>query len=213
MVAELSAGFSTCVREGARIVVFEGKGRHFCTGFDLSTLETESDASLLLRFVEIEKLLQQIHASPILTVAVGKGRCFGAGADLFASCDRRVALTGSSFCFPGAGFGLVLGTSRLAARIGRDNARACITTGAVLSDQLALSQKLATDIATEGELESLLVSLTAGADKLDAETAGMINSATDNAEYDRDLASLVRSASRSGLRDRIRAYRGRLKTN
>ena len=33
-----------------RLLVLSGAGRHFCTGFDLSNLDTETDDSLLARY-------------------------------------------------------------------------------------------------------------------------------------------------------------------
>ncbi|WP_430245332.1 enoyl-CoA hydratase/isomerase family protein [Neorhizobium sp. DAR64861/K0K2] len=211
IVADLSAGFDRCLDKGARVIVLEGQGKHFCTGFDLSTLDSETDASLLLRFVEIEKLLQKVHSSPVMTVAIGKGRCFGAGADLFASCDRRIALDGASFAFPGAAFGLVLGTSRLAGRIGRDHARACLTGGLTLTDTVALAQGLATDLVAADGLEGLLSAIGLAGHRLEADTVRALHAATDAADYDSDLANLVRSASRAGVRERIRSYRDKVR--
>ena len=46
-------------------------------------------------------------------MAVATGRAWGAGADLFASCDIRACTPDASFRFPGTAFGIVLGTRRL----------------------------------------------------------------------------------------------------
>ncbi|WP_431267837.1 enoyl-CoA hydratase/isomerase family protein [Dankookia sp. P2] len=100
LVEALGEAFDRAVAHGARMVVLRGEGRHFCTGFDLTDLETLSDGDLLLRVVRIEQLLQRIHAAPVTTLAVATGRTFGAGADLFAACDRRIAAAGASFAFP-----------------------------------------------------------------------------------------------------------------
>jgi enoyl-CoA hydratase/carnithine racemase len=211
MVTSFCEAFDRCIEAGARLIVLEGQGRHFCTGFDLSTLEIETDASLLLRFVNIEKLLQKVHSSPVMTVAIGRGRCSGAGADLFASCDRRIAVKGASFAFPGLAFGIVLGTARLANRIGRDRTRQILLAGSVLADQAALERNLATELVGEDEIGHLLATLTADAHRLDATTVNNLHAATDGATYDRDLSDLVRSASRPGLRDRIIQYQANLK--
>lgn len=211
MVMEVSEAFDRCMADGARMIVFEGEGRHFCTGFDLSTLDSETDASLLLRFVQIETLLQKVHSSSVMTVAIGKGRCFGAGADLFASCDIRLAVKGASFAFPGSAFGVVLGTARLAGRIGRDNARRCLLSGAILADGVAYDQRLVTDLVVEEELPEMLAALATAARRLDPQTVQALHGATDSANYDRELGDLVRSASRPGLRDRIANYRASLK--
>ncbi len=124
MVEELERAVDGANEAGVRLIVFQGAGKHMCTGFDLSDLDTCSDGDLLLRFVRIEYLLQKIYCGPVMTAAVGSGRVYGAGADLFAACDWRIGFPSASFAFPGSGFGLILGTRRLAARIGNDVALA-----------------------------------------------------------------------------------------
>src|SRR3546814_5165189 len=47
----------------------------------------------------------------------------GAGADMFVACQRRIVVGEAAFRFPGAAFGLVLGTGRLARLVG--SASAC----------------------------------------------------------------------------------------
>ena len=98
----------------ARALVLTGSGRHLCTGFDLSDLEHATEGDLLLRFVRVEQMLDAVWRSPLLTVALASGRTWGAGADLFCSAEQRWALPDATFRFPGAAFGLVLGTRRLA---------------------------------------------------------------------------------------------------
>jgi enoyl-CoA hydratase len=92
MVAAIDTAFDHAIAGGARLIVIDGTGRHLCTGFDLSDLNEESDADLLLRFVNLEMLLRKVYDAPIATLAIGRGRVFGAGADLFAACDHRIAL-------------------------------------------------------------------------------------------------------------------------
>src|SRR3546814_15241911 len=77
----------------------------------------------MARFIRIELLLQARQAAPFLTVAVGHGRHIGAGADMFVACQRRIVVGEAAFRFPGAAFGLVLGTGRLARLVG--SASAC----------------------------------------------------------------------------------------
>ena len=45
-------------------LVLRGEGRHFCTGLDLSDLESSSDADWLWRLVRIETLLDRAVAKP-----------------------------------------------------------------------------------------------------------------------------------------------------
>lgn len=202
LVDALDAALEDCARRGANVVVIEGAGRHFCTGFDLSGLSEETDDSLLARFTRIELMLQRVARAPFHTIAVAQGRVMGAGADLFAACTQRVALSGASFAFPGArGFGLVLGSRRLAACVGARRARAWIESACTIRDAEALAAGLAT-VCVES----------AGA-VLHAATRGGTNPLLDhaidgNSEVDdaRDLAALVRSAATAGLQQRIADY-------
>jgi enoyl-CoA hydratase/carnithine racemase len=99
-------------------LVLRGNERHFASGLDLTGLHDETDASLAHRFLRIGLLLEKISAAPYLTVAVVEGAAVGAGADLVAACDHRLAAPTATFRFPGSRFGVVLGTRRLAALTG-----------------------------------------------------------------------------------------------
>jgi len=186
---------------GVHTVLLQGAGRHFCTGLDLSELASLSDGDLLLRLVRIETLLGMLWHSPLRTVALARGRTWGAGADLLAVCEQRVAAPGSSFRFPGARFGIVLGTRRLAERIGPDAARRLVLEGAELDAPQALAAGLVSQVADGVTLAELPVA---------AATARAIRAATRADLRDADLAALVRSAAEPGLQARITAYRSRL---
>ncbi|NML46747.1 enoyl-CoA hydratase/isomerase family protein [Ramlibacter sp. G-1-2-2] len=207
LVAALAAHVADAVADPrVHTIVFSGEGRHFCTGFDLSDLETASDADLLQRFVQIELLLDAVWRAPVRTVALAQGRTWGAGADLFAACDVRLAAPDATFRFPGAGFGLVLGTRRLAVRVGRDEARRLTCDGGSLDQAQALRTGLASAGAEAGA-DSLAPWLAAPA--VDRATVAALRAATADAGSDADLAALVRSAARPGLKERIVAHRAR----
>lgn len=207
LVEHLTEAFDRAVAAGARLVILRGEGRHFCTGFDLADLESLSDGDLLLRVVRIEALLQRIHAAPVSTMAIASGRTFGAGADLFAACDHRIALTGASFAFPGPAFGLVLGTNRLANLVGRDRARAMLLAGAEMPAAAALAAGLATATLDAEAVPAAIAAAAEAAARLDPQTVAALHRRTSRAEDDADLAALVRSAARPGLRQRILDYR------
>jgi enoyl-CoA hydratase/carnithine racemase len=182
-------------------LVLRAEGRHFCTGLDLSDLDSSTDADWLWRLVRIEMLLDALWRSPLATVAIVQGRTWGAGADLFAACETRIAAPDTTLRFPGAQFGIVLGTRRLAERIGPGLARRLVTGGGELDAAAALAAGLAT--ATGDEFEPT-------APGVDAPTAAAVRQATRRDEPDADLAALVRSAAAPGLKARIQAYRQRL---
>lgn len=186
-------------------IVLRGAGRHFCTGFDLEGIEQQSDGDLLHRFVRIETLLSMIWGTRLRTVAIGSGRTWGAGADLFTACDVRIAPTECRFRFPGAGFGLVLGTRRLAVRVGEDRARLWTTTGIEFTFTEAVAAGLVTHVPdVDGSVDTVLGKLPAIS--VDALTLRGLNEASRRDESERDLALLTRSASRPGLKKRILAY-------
>lgn len=209
LVQALDDAIGRCTERGASLLVIEGAGRHFCTGFDLSGIAEETDDSLLSRFTRIELMLQRLARAPFCTVAVAQGRVMGAGADIFAACRVRLVQGEATFAFPGAsGFGLVLGSRRLAALVGQARALEWITTGCLVNTTDALSAGLASAQAADAEAAGAAVDAAAArsADtvlyrQLQAATQG--DAAGDDA---RDLELLVRSAARPGLQARVAAY-------
>lgn len=185
-------------------VLFCADGKHFCTGFDLSDLSDTTDGALLHRFVQVELLLDDIWRSPVRTVAIARGRTWGAGADLFAACDHRLATADATFRFPGAQFGLVLGTRRLTERVGRDAARRLACEGASLDAPQALQAGLVGRIVDDGPARDVAAAVPPPVSR---ETVRALRSASSDRQADEDLAALVRSAAAPGLRDRIQAYR------
>jgi enoyl-CoA hydratase/carnithine racemase len=184
-------------------LVLRATGRHFCTGLDLSGLEDLSDGDLVLRLVRIETLLSMLWHAPLGTAALAQGRTWGAGADLFAACEQRMAAPGTTFRFPGAQFGIVLGTRRLAERIGVDAARRLVLEGGELDATRALAAGLASSL---GDVLPLVEPLVTG------RTAAAIRAASRPDRRDTDLAALVRSAAAPGLGARIARYRERLRS-
>lgn len=206
----------------AQTLVFQAEGPDFSTGMDLSQLETETDESLAARFIAIEDLLAAIWSSRLRTVACVQGRAWGAAADLVVACDLRLAFQNASFRFPGAQFGLVLGTRRLACRVGSDMARQIILEGQTVNVEQAAQLGLVHQVVGRFDFESLpnLV--------IDPETQTAIHAASRAADDHQSAASarwakdsetdlcfdreaLIASARRPGLRQRILEYRARLR--
>lgn len=209
MVQELQAAVNQCYQDGTSLLVFEGEGRHFCAGFDLSQLDHEDDDSLLARFVRIELLLQSVRAAPFTTLALGHGRIMGAGADLFAACEQRWLVGGATLCFPGAAFGLVLGTGRLTRLVGTSLARSWVSSGCKIEAVQALSSGLATAAVDATSLPSELAGLAERSVRLDPVTRQSISMASGESPVvlAQDLHALVQSAARPGIKERIQQYR------
>jgi len=191
------------VESDTRLLVIRGQGKSFCAGFDFSDLESQSDGDLALRFIRIEQLLQTLHQAPYQTLALGHGACFGAGADLFAVCNQRVAAPGTRFRMPGLQFGIVLGTRRFASLVGAGNARSILENAAVFTAEEAQETGFVDRLESPEQWENIIRAADERSTVLSRENLGRLLSETTDARPDQDLAALVRSVSAPGLRDRI----------
>jgi enoyl-CoA hydratase len=158
--------------------------------------------------VRIEQLLQAVARSSCLTVACAHGRNFGAGVDLNAACRWRVAEETASFRMPGLAFGIVLGTRRFAAIVGRDAAREILeslrTFGATEARALGFVRR----VALADEWPAVIAQAREAAGQLAREQRATLYRTLHDAQDDADLASLVRSAAAPGLKQRMREYQG-----
>ncbi|HMN79549.1 MAG TPA: enoyl-CoA hydratase/isomerase family protein [Burkholderiaceae bacterium] len=207
LVERLIDSFDEAQASGVPVVAFRGNGRNFSAGFDFDGFESQDEAHLLHRFVRIETLLQAVYRAPCLTVALAHGRNFGAGADLFAACRWRVASPDASFRMPGLAFGLVLGTRRLAATVGRDCAREMLESLQTVDAPRAATIGLLRRIAPIDDWPRVLDEAIGAAQALDARSRALLYQTLDDADHDADLAALVRSAAAPGLKERMRRYR------
>lgn len=208
LVEALLAALDEAEASRVRMIVLCGEGRNFSAGFDLADLESQSDGDLLLRFVRIELLLQRVAASPCITVALAHGRNFGAGADLFAACQRRIASPDASFAMPGLRFGLVLGTGRLCQLIGADAAREMLQSGRSIEADEGQRLGLVRAVAQAEQWPALVAALEDEAAHLPDAARARMHAVLAPKGEDADLAALVRSAAQPGLRERLIAYAG-----
>jgi len=189
-------------------VVLRGNGSNLSAGFDFTGYADLSEGDLLLRFVRIEEVLQQIATLPALTVGIAHGRNFGAGVDLLATCKQRWCLPDTTFRMPGLLFGLVLGTRRFQRIVGTDEATRILTAAHTLDAQEAQRIGFVQDIVDTQTLPERLNEAVANAQLLDINTRTQLYRVLAEDTADRDLAALVRSAARMGLKQRIRRYLG-----
>ena len=199
LVEALLAALAPEALAGQRLVVLRGAGKGFCGGFDLGGLETQSDGDLLHRFVRIEMLLQRLRHAPLPTLALAHGFAFGAGADIFAACTWRIAAPGTRFAFPGARFGIVLGTRRLASLIGPQATLDLTLRGQRIDADRALAIGLATRVAAAEAWPDAIAGLDAELASVAEDARPMLHrAALPDATRDADLADLVRSAASPG---------------
>ncbi len=193
--------------DGTRLLVLDGAGAHFCAGFDFTGYQDEAEGDLALRFIRIELLLQAIHHAPFETLAFAHGRIFGAGADLVAACGVRVATPDTRFRMPGLRFGVVLGTRRLAHRVGWDHARSLLATSRTFDAAEALSLRFLTQVAPRADWPAIDAATLSDCDHLTPTAAAAMRRRTVTDSRAEDLAELARSVSPPGLKERIRLFR------
>lgn len=193
-------------QDGTRLLVLQGNGPGFCAGFDFSGLDSASEGDLLLQFVRIEQVLQALAHAPMDTLALAHGAAIGAGADLLAACRHRIGAGDTVARFPGARFGLILGSRRLAQCVGADAAQALIgsadKTGAARLHQIGLLTEML-DPAQWPERERQLL---AQVSQVPAATRAQVLHALRPDTRAQDMADLVASASPPDIRQRIAAY-------
>lgn len=91
-----------------RVVVFEGNGKHFCTGADLPQfaegLQTDPHGTADIG----RQAKEALAALPQITIAAIKGYCIGGGLVLAGACDMRIAAEVSRFSIPEVDAGIPL---------------------------------------------------------------------------------------------------------
>jgi enoyl-CoA hydratase len=206
LVEELILAFDDAEIAGVPLVSLRGEGRCFSAGFDMSEVQTQSEGDLVLRFIRIETLAHRISSSPCFTLALVHGRNFGAGVDLIAACNQRVAAPDSTFRMPGLKFGLVLGSARFARIVGTREARRILEAAATFGVEQACTNGFIERVASHEQHAAVIADALELVETLPAESRVLLRRVFDTEQPDADLAALVRSASTPGLRQRIEAY-------
>jgi len=118
-----------------RVLVLQGEGRHFCSGFDLTALGS-IDAGA--RFGELADALEAVRP---ITVARLHGGAYGGAADLALACDFRLGGPAVEMFVPAARIGLHFyggGLRRFVQRLGLATAKQVLLAGRTLDAQALL---------------------------------------------------------------------------
>ena len=197
--------------DGTRLLVLRGNGAGFCAGFDFSQLDDASPGDLLLQLVRIEQTLQALAHAPFDTLALVHGDAIGAGAEILVACRHRIGSANARTCFPGARFGLILGSRRLAQCVGPDAAQALIGSlqrqDAARLQQLGLLNEVVEQEAWADYEKTLLAQVT----QVPAPTRTRVLAALRADTRAQDMCDLAHSAAQPGLKQRIADYRASLR--
>lgn len=187
-------------------LVFRGEGRNFSAGFDFGDFADVSRADLLWRFVRVQQLLTAVQSYPGLTLAMAHGRNFGAGCDLFAACDVRLATQDARFRMPGVLFGLVLGTRRLGRLVGESAASRIQLSATEFDCQEALDLNFVTGTVADTLAPDL--GLLRECMRVPLATRRAICDALAQDSRHEDMGRLVESVMTGDIRERLAAYLG-----
>lgn len=191
---------------GHRAIIIEGEGKNFSAGFDFYDTEHASESDLRWRFIRIQQLLTKIARSPLLTVALSHGKNFGAGVDLLAACQWRIASRDSSFRMPGLKFDLLLGSARFAALVGAQKAQQILEQSATFDATHALEMGFLTDITDVQEWGSIKQKTIAVGSALSPNARRLLQASIASHDHDKDMSLLIESLSTPGLQSRIERY-------
>lgn len=103
--------------EQCRVVILEGDARAFCAGADFDALTRTGD-DLVGSFTETESALaalaHDLRTLPKPTIAALRGNCYGAGVQMAAACDMRIAADDLVFAVPAVNLHLIYPVDALA---------------------------------------------------------------------------------------------------
>ena len=125
--AEVIAAVEAAVADdGVRALVLTGAGGAFCTGGDINTMNTMTNAEAVERAELTQQVVRTLWSGPKPVVAAVEGPAFGAGLSLALACDRVVAAADARFgaAFTRIGLAGDMGiTATLAERLGPARAK------------------------------------------------------------------------------------------
>jgi enoyl-CoA hydratase/carnithine racemase len=123
--------------------------------------EALDHAGGVARMAAFTRLYSQLEAFPVPTIAICVGNCVGAGAELAAAADLRVAGDNLKLAWAGARLGVPVGPARLSQLIGVSRAKDLVLTGRVVGADEAERIGFAHRVAPAADAETVAIELAA----------------------------------------------------
>jgi enoyl-CoA hydratase/carnithine racemase len=158
LVEDLIAALGRASAEDATVVVLAGRGRSFCSGYDLKEpAPVETPLQTRARVERLQEVTRAVRTFPGPVVAAVHGYALGAGCEFALACDVVVAAEDAAFGFPEVGVGLSVtgGISRLLVNlVGLARAKDLLLLGEHLSAGQARAAGLIARTCPPGEHET-----------------------------------------------------------
>ena len=142
-----------------RVVVLRGAGeRAFIGGADIRAMVDLTPDTARLFITSLHEACAAIRRAPVPVVARLSGYCLGAGLEIAASCDLRVADTTAKLGMPEVQVGLpsVIEAALLPRLVGWGRAARLVYTGETIGAEQAYDWGLVEALVPEGELDDAL---------------------------------------------------------
>ena len=138
----------------AKVVVLAGRGKTFCGGADINELRKLDARSGPAFVTRIHDVCAAIRALPMPVVARLHGAVIGAGLEIAAACDLRVAARGTKFTMPEVRIGIpsVVEAALLPRLMGSGRAAWLVLTGEPIDARRALEWGLVEEVAARPDL-------------------------------------------------------------
>jgi methylglutaconyl-CoA hydratase len=164
MQLELIAAMEEAAVSSARVVVLRGAGEAFCSGLDLSALQSINDKSAADHRADAEriaKLFRTLYELPMPTIAGVHGPAIAGGTGLATLCDFTLAEPTAKFGYTEARIGFVpaIVSAFLALQIGDKRARDLLLTGRFFDSAEAYRLGLVNEIVQLDALEERVLAL------------------------------------------------------
>ena len=137
----------------ARVVVLAGRGKTFCGGADITELRALNAETGPAFVTRIHEVCAAIRDLPVPVVARLHGAVIGAGLEIAAACDLRVAAEGTKFSMPEVKLGIpsVVEAALLPRLMGSGRAAWLVLTGAPIDARRALEWGLVEEVSPDAE--------------------------------------------------------------
>jgi len=154
MLLALADAVHSVEPSGPRVVVIAGRGRNFCGGADAAELKALVPATAGAFVEKIHQVCKAIRALPVPVVARLHGAVIGAGLEIAAACDLRVAADGTKFSMPEVKLGIpsVVEAALLPRLMGSGRAAWLVLTGEPIDARRALEWGLVEEVASDADL-------------------------------------------------------------
>lgn len=142
-----------------RVLRFVASGKYFCSGYDISSLASETAPSSLF----FGETIDWVERARPVTVSLIQGGVYGGGTDLALACDFRIGSPQANMFMPATRLGLHFypgGLRRYVTRLGLDTAKRLFLTAEKIDADEMLRVGFLSELVPTEQLHARLETLT-----------------------------------------------------